>query len=138
MIPSKLIFLIFIGLVAGIITSAGIFAFVTLIGVITRLATRTNTGGKIPVYEDIVVVGVTVGNIVSLFDVNLFFGVIGFLVYGFFSGCYIGCLAVALEEVSQVFPIISNRMKLKAGIPILILILALGKLVGSLYYLVLS
>jgi len=137
LIPSKLIFLIFIGLVAGIITSAGIFAFVTLIGVITRLATRTNTGGKISLYEDIVVVGVTVGNIVSLFHINLLFGVIGLLLYGFFSGCYIGCLAVALEEVSQVFPIISKRMKLQAGIPVLVLILALGKLVGSLYHLLL-
>lgn len=137
LILNKLLLLIIIGTTAGVITSAGIFAFVTVIGVLTRLAIRTGTADHISLYEDITVVGVVFGNILSIFHLKIPVGVVGLIFFGFFSGCYIGSLAVALEEVLQVFPIITHRMKLKAGVPVLIVILALGKLVGALYHLLL-
>ena len=130
------IFLIFLGLVAGFITSAGIFAFVTIIGVLTRLSIRTGTANHILLYEDLVVLGVAFGNIINLFSIQVPLGIIGFIFFGFFTGCYIGCLAVALEEVLQVFPIITHRIKLKSGFPILVLLLALGKFAGALFELI--
>lgn len=133
MILSKYILLAFIGVVAGFIISAGLFAFITMIGVLTRLAIRTNTSEHILLYEDIVIVGATLGNILFLFRVHFAIGVIGLVLYGFFSGCYVGCLAVALEEVLQVFPIIAHRMKLKVGMPFIVLALAIGKGIGTFY-----
>lgn len=133
MILSKFILLAFIGVVAGFIISAGLFAFITMIGVLTRLAIRTNTSQHILLYEDIVIVGATLGNILFLFEIKFFIGVIGLVLYGFFSGCYVGCLAVALEEVLQVFPIISRRMKLTVGMPFIVLALAIGKGIGTFY-----
>lgn len=132
------IFLVFLGLVAGFITSAGIFAFVTIIGVLTRLSTRTGTANHILLYEDLVVLGVAFGNTINLFQIHVQLGIIGLIFFGFFTGCYIGCLAVALEEVLQVFPIIAHRIKLKSGVPILVLLLALGKLAGTLFELIFS
>lgn len=133
MILSKYLFLAFIGVVAGFIIAAGLFAFMTMIGVLTRLAVRTNTSDHILLYEDIVIVGATLGNILFLFEIKLYIGVIGILLYGFFSGCYVGCLAVALEEVLKVFPILTRRLKLTIGMPIIVLALAIGKGIGTFY-----
>ena len=50
-------FLLFIGIVSGIIIAGGLFAFIVKIGVITRLVTATRTAKYISVYEDVLVVG---------------------------------------------------------------------------------
>ena len=134
----KYIQLIFIGVTAGIVVSAGIFTFITLIGVLTRLAVRTNTANRISLYEDLVVLGAGIGNAVLLFKINIPIGLAGLIMFGLFSGGFVGCLAVALEEVLQVFPVLTYRIKLKFGIPIIVLCLALGKGLGAFYQLFFS
>ncbi|MDF2802788.1 MAG: hypothetical protein K0S61_2691 [Anaerocolumna sp.] len=134
----KTVFMFLFGMTAGVLIAAGMVAFITAIGVLTRLAIRTNTAKRLMLYEDIVVVGCTIGNIINLFKMRLPFGVIGLIIFGFFSGSFIGCLAVALEEVIQIFPIMTHRLKLKMGIPIIVLCLALGKGVGSFFQLFLN
>lgn len=133
LILSRYILLAFIGVIAGFVVSAGLFAFITMIGVLTRLAIRTNTSQHILLYEDIVIVGATIGNLLFLFEFKFLIGGIGLVLYGFFSGCYVGCLAVALEEVLQVFPIITRRIKLTVGMPFIVLALAIGKGIGTFY-----
>ncbi len=127
--------LILIGITGGFVVAAGVYAFITLIGVLTRLAVRTNTANRILLYEDLVVLGAAIGNIVLLFEVKLPFGIVGLIIFGLFSGSFIGCLAVALEEVLQVFPVLTYRIRLKAGIPIIVLCLAIGKGLGAFYQL---
>ncbi|MFV0341562.1 MAG: stage V sporulation protein AB [Anaerocolumna sp.] len=134
----KIIGMFLFGFIAGVLIAAGMVAFITAIGVLTRLAIRTNTANRIMLYEDIVVVGCTVGNIINLFSLKLPFGLIGLIIFGFFSGSFIGCLAVALEEVIQIFPIMTHRLKLKMGVPIIVLCLALGKGLGSFFQLFLN
>lgn len=134
----KMAFMFFLGLTAGVLIAAGMVAFITVIGVLTRLAIRTNTAKRIMLYEDIVVVGSTIGNVINLFDIRLPFGMIGLIIFGFFAGSFVGCLAVALEEVIQIFPIMTHRLKLKMGIPIIVLCLALGKGVGAFFQLFLN
>lgn len=127
----KYAFLCFLGLTAGILIAAGTVAFITIVGVLTRLAIRTDTAKRILLYEDIVVVGATFGNIMDLFRLPIPVGTVGLIIFGLFIGCFIGCLAVALEEVIQIFPIMTHRLKLKMGIPIIVLFLALGKGLGA-------
>ncbi len=127
--------LILIGITGGFVVAAGVYAFITLIGVLTRLAVRTNTANRILLYEDLVVLGAAIGNIVLLFEVKLPFGIVGLIIFGLFSGSFIGCLAVALEEVLQVFPVLTYRVRLKTGIPIIVLCLAIGKGLGAFYQL---
>lgn len=131
----KSIVLVFIGVTAGAVVAGGIFAFITMVGVLTRLAIRTNTANKILLYEDIVVLGAGIGNIVMIFEISIPLGTIGLIFFGLFSGSFVGCLAVSLEEVIQVFPVIMHRMKLKIGMPIIVLCLAIGKGVGAFYQL---
>lgn len=132
------IFLAMIGLTAGFVVAAGIYAIITLIGVLTRLAIRTNTANRIHLYEDLVVLGTAMGNIILLFEVKIPFGIVGLIVFGLFSGGFVGCLAIALEEVLQVFPVLTYRIRLKVGIPFIVLCLAIGKALGAFYQLVLN
>ena len=71
------------------------------------------------------------GNIVYLFDVEVHFGVPGVLVYGLFSGIFVGVQAMALAEVIKTLPILAMRLKVKEGLPYIIVAMALGKIVGS-------
>ena len=130
--------LILIGVTAGIVVAAGVFTFITLIGVLTRLAVRTNTANRIPLYEDLVVLGAGIGNTILIFEINIPLGTVGLIMFGLFSGGFVGCLAVALEEVLQVFPVLTYRIKLKFGIPVIVLSLAIGKGLGAFYQLFFS
>lgn len=123
----------FIGLCSGLTVAAGVFAFITMLGVIPRLATRTHTRKHIYLYEVMIILGGALGNIWTLFSfplplTTLFLGIIGL-----FSGIFVGCLAMALAEVLRVFPIITNRIQLKEGFPIVVAAAAAGKLAGSLF-----
>lgn len=60
------ILLFVIGLCSGALVAAGMFAFVTMIGVVSRMAASTKTICHAMRYEDCVVVGATVGNIFPL------------------------------------------------------------------------
>jgi stage V sporulation protein AB len=131
----KYVFLFLLGLTGGVLVAAGTVAFITIVGVLTRLAIRTDTAKRILLYEDIVVVGAAFGNILDLFKPPIPLGTAGLMVFGLFMGCFVGCLSVALEEVIQIFPIMTKRLKLKMGIPIIVLFLALGKGAGAFFQL---
>ena len=51
------IFLSFIGLASGFVVAAGIFAFITMLGIIPRLAQRTGTADHIYGYEWMIILG---------------------------------------------------------------------------------
>ena len=127
----KSIILIFIGLAGGLIVASGVFAFIVMIGVVTRLAARTRTSQYIPTYETAIVAGGAIGNFVALFQWNLPVGVIGLAIYGLFSGVFTGCLAIALAEVLEVMPIMAKRVNLKQGMPYIVTAIALGKCLGT-------
>jgi stage V sporulation protein AB len=46
----------------------------------------------------------------------------------------VGCIAVALAEILNTFPILFRRMSIKRGLSFMMLAMALGKMAGSLYY----
>lgn len=121
----------FIGLAAGFAIAGGLFAFITWIGLITRLATKTNTAAHIKLFEDMVLLGAGIGNLLYLYKYNIQLGIPGIIIYGLFSGMFEGCLAVALAEVIQTFPIFVGRAKIKIGFPYILLSLAIGKGVGT-------
>lgn len=78
------IFLSFIGLASGFVVAAGIFAFITMLGIIPRLAQRTGTADHIYGYEWMIILGGTAGNILNLFVTHLPVGMIGLPIYGLF------------------------------------------------------
>lgn len=132
LIAIKIIFLVFIGFASGFVIAGAVFAFVTLLGVINRLASRTQTARHIVAYENFIIAGGTIGNYYSVFQPPLPIGRLGMAIFGLFSGIFIGCQAMALAETLKVIPIFTMRLKIQFGIPYFVLALALGKSIGAL------
>lgn len=125
--------LCFIGLCSGATVAAGVFAFITMLGIIPRLAARTNTADHILCYENAIILGGTLGNIWILFELPLHLSVVMVMAFGIFSGIFVGCLYMALAETLRVLPIMVNRIQLKEGFPIIVAAIAIGKVVGTLF-----
>lgn len=126
--------LIIIGFGGGVVIAGGVFAFIAIIGIVPRLAQKTATQKYIWVYEDAIMFGGMFGTLVMIIDFELPLGNIGGIIYGFFSGIFVGCLAVSLAEVLDVIPILTRRFNIKVGMAYFIVTLAMGKLIGSLLY----
>lgn len=125
--------LCFIGLCSGATVAAGVFAFITMLGIIPRLAARTNTADHIICYENAIILGGTLGNIWILFELPLHLSAVMVMVFGIFSGIFVGCLYMALAETLRVLPIMVNRIQLKEGFSIIVAAIAIGKVVGTVF-----
>ena len=123
----KQILMALIGLSAGSIVAGGLFGFVVSLGIVSDFADRTGTANRIGLYEDAVAVGGILGNLVLLYDIPLtaISPLMG--VFGIFSGVFVGCWALALAEVLNVFPIFLRRINVTKGIGFVILGIAIGK-----------
>lgn len=130
--------LFFIGISGGFITAAGTFAFITMLQIIPRLASRTHTANCILFYEDCFILGGVLGNIVFVYELSLPIGIVGLLILTTGAGVFVGCLAIALAEIIDVIPVFASRIKLKVGVPYVVLSLALGKGLSSFYQLVIN
>lgn len=137
MFPEK-ICLSLLALIFGTATSAGTFALLVTLGIIPRMIARTQTAGRIVVYENMICLGGTVGCLLSLFPAfRLPEGMLGgwlIPLFGLCAGIFVGCQAVALAEILNVFPIMFRRIKLKEGLSYIMVAMALGKVAGSLFY----
>lgn len=126
---------IIIGLSGGAVVGSGVFGFITMIDVFPRLADRTNTAEYIKWYEWCIIAGGIVGNIITVFNTKIYGGMVSITLFGMFSGLFVGCLAMAIAEVLNVIPIFIQRSKLTQGLALVVLALALGKGLGSVYQL---
>lgn len=122
------------GLAAGGIISAGVFSFITSIGIIPRIAGNTHTGKYIRCFENIVIIGGILGGVLSVFQIKMHLGAGAAAVYGIMSGIFVGCLAVALAETLNAMAVFTRRVYLQKGFRIVIYAIALGKITGSLLY----
>ena len=123
-----------IGLSAGVVVAGGLFGFIVSLGVISDFADRTKTADKVLLYEDAVALGGICGNIISVFRIPIGGGPWLLGIFGILSGVFVGCWAVALTEILNVFPIFTRRIRLTKGVAYIILGIALGKGIGSVIY----
>ena len=136
--------LVFIGLCAGGVIAAGVFAFLAIIGVFPRVIGKTGTSRHILLYETVIIIGGIFGNVLDIFEFPMLFGarglgipILGHLVLGIFGLCsciFVGCLVMSLAETLKALPVISRRIRLAVGLQYVILSVALGKLFGCLVY----
>ena len=116
---------------AGGAIAAGYVAFITLLGIFERLSEKYKASKYYREIENCVIVGVSLGNLLSLLNVILPFGLAGLFIFNFIGGVFIGCLAGALAETLKVFPILSRRFSIRKGLPYILIAAALGKALGS-------
>lgn len=138
----KCLFLMLGGFSYGVMCSAGVFTVFLAVGLLPRFAGRTHTANHILLYEEMVIWGTILGNILSVFPeqigpmlrrTGITLGVFQVL-FGLFAGMFVGCLALAIAEMLDSIPIFARRVGLRHGIGCAILGVALGKGVGALWY----
>lgn len=130
-------------MIAGGAVSAGAFAFLIMLNIIPRMLGRSHTASKIILYENAIILGGIIGNILSVFlDIrNPFTNPAGIAtghvllgIYGIIAGLFVGCIAVALAEILKSYPILFRRLRIKQGLWVLVLGMALGKCAGALVF----
>lgn len=142
------------GGIFGIATSAGMFALLIKLGVVPRVVARFHLANYVIPAENVIMLGTLGGCVVSLcpkewvgnllseaFSLSPGLSAASALLLGLLglgAGVFVGCQAMALAEIMNMFPILFRRLKLQIGISILILSLALGKAVGSVWYFIFS
>lgn len=129
------IYLALIGLTSGFSVAAGSFALVVALGIVPRIIGKSSTAPGIIRYENVIMAGGVLGNIVSVYDsLRIPLGRPGLVLYGLGSGVYVGCLVMALAEIVDVFPLMFRRLNLKTGLQSVIICMAAGKVIGGLWY----
>lgn len=134
MLALKIFLMVIFGLAAGVGTAAGFFALIATIGLVNRYADETGTKNHIILYEEMIILGAVIGNVMFVFDIRVPLGMVGILLFGFLSGVFIGTFFVCLAETVKALPLLARRTNLKKGLGFLILSLALGKGAGHLLY----
>lgn len=130
----KQIILAVLGLSAGVAAAGGLFSFIVGLGVVSEFADRTHTGDRILLYEESIALGGIFGNLFYLFPVTIPYGQVLVPVFGLFGGIFVGCWAMALAEILNIFPIFIRRIKLLRAISYIIAGMALGKGIGAVIY----
>jgi len=131
---AKIFSLMLIGLGSGIVVAGAVVAFITVVGVVPRLAQKTQTAQHVKLYESAIVAGGIFGVLVGFFDFYLPIGTIAVAVLSICVGVFFGCLAMSLAEVLNVLPILTRRGRIEKGMFFFIIAIAAGKLIGSLLY----
>ena len=128
------ILLAVIGLSGGVAVAAGLFSFIVELGVVADFSDRTHTGEQIMFYEDCVALGGIMGNLIYVFRIGLPLGTPFLAVTGLFAGIFVGCWAMALAEILNVFPVFMRRLKIVRYISAFVISMALGKGLGMLVF----
>ncbi len=130
----KILSLILLGFGSGIMISGGIYGFIAVIGIVPRMAQKTKTEKFVMLYEDFILAGGLFGALRMMFPFQVPIGIFSLGLFGLLAGVFVGCLAVSIAEVLDVIPVLSRRAKLKSGLAILIVVIAIGKMLGSLIF----
>lgn len=125
------IVLALIGFSGGLAVAGGVFAFISMLKIIPRLADRLGQASRIYQVETLIALGGVAGAILTVYQVHFPVGWIGMILFGLFAGIFVGCLAMALAETLKVIPVLFQRLSLMTGLPVVITVMALGKMLGS-------
>ncbi len=143
-----------LGIVSGLMVSGGVFTALLVLGLVPRFAGKSHTADKILTYESVVVVGCVMGGVLSALPAANFVKKMEFLQEifqtntwnilsdiamaggGFFAGCFVGCVALAIAEMLDSIPIFARRIAFRQGLGVAVLAVAAGKVAGSLVYFV--
>ncbi len=128
------IFLVALGLAGGTVVGTGISAFITVLGIVTRIMDLSMTQRYVYVYKNIILLGSLISCFLYMFEFNIMVSPSLLIIVGLFMGIFVGMIASALAETLDVFPFASTYIGISRWIYLWIIVLILGKIVGSLVY----
>jgi stage V sporulation protein AB len=127
------VLLMFIGLASGIAVGSGFVAFITVLDLIPRLTQMTKGYRYIHQFEYAIVIGVVCFTWIDFAEWKSDLSVWLTVPLGLMMGVFVGMLAAALTEVTNVLPILVKRLHMQDHLLYLLMAMALGKIAGSLY-----
>ena len=152
----KEVFLALLGLSFGFTVSGGVFTVLITVGLIPRFAGKMHIAKKVFILEEMVVLGAIAGDLCSIYADKCGIGewalsrrifgnsatetvwhviaVVILILFGLFSGIFVGSLALAIAEMLNSIPIFARRVGFRHGLGFAVLAVAIGKLIGSLIY----
>lgn len=124
----------FVGFSEGVVVGGALVAFITLLDIVPRLAQLSSSEELINLYEKVIIISATGISLFGFIDRSI--SITGFLVVliGFLMGVFVGLLAAALAEVTNVIPVMVNRFHIQQYVKYIFFSLVSGKVVGSLIY----
>lgn len=141
----KLLLLGIWGFSGGVIISAGVFSLLAAVGMIPRYVWKFHIAKKLQFFEEMIIWGTGIGGALSVYPI--FFHEISMRIpftnelrqvllgiVGFFSGIFVGSVAVTVAEMLGSIPIFFHRIRMHNGIKWVVWGLAFGKCIGSLLY----
>ncbi|MCD8119049.1 MAG: stage V sporulation protein AB [Lachnospiraceae bacterium] len=130
------LFAAFAGFCSGLLAAGGVFALISTINILPRLASKTKTEDSVLLYENMILFGGVTGCVISTTEFHFALGdgvaLAVLMIYFLFSGIFVGCLATALAETINTIPVYFRRARLTVGLGWVVLALALGKSFGNL------
>ena len=78
--------------------------------------------------------GAVLGNLLFFFKWHIPFGMVLLPIFGILSGMFVGCWAMGLAEMLNVFPIFVRRIKIVKYTVAFIISVAIGRGIGALVY----
>ena len=130
----RVLMLVLLGIGTGVVVSGAVFAFITIVGIVPRLAQKTATEHSIKKYETAIILGGIFGTLTGVWDFQVPIGRVAIVLLSLANGVFFGALAMSLAEVLNVIPILTRRGRLQHGMFYFVMAIALGKLVGALLY----
>lgn len=130
----KLMILILIAFGGGITVGTATAAFITILGIIPRLAQFSGTKEKIKLYEKVIIVSFILSIIVYFSEVTLKLPKYVVIPMGLIYGTFVGLLSSALAEVLNVIPLLSKKLKIKDNLKYVIWAMLGGKVGGALLF----
>ncbi len=121
------------GICGGAVVAVALAAFIIELGILPRFAGITHTADHIFLYENCLMAGSFLGNLLYIYHLQISFGKPFVGITGLFFGIFLGSWIIALVEVVNVFAVMARRMGLKKGIGWIVLCIAVGKIMGSLF-----
>lgn len=125
---------VLIGFSSGLVVSGAVFAFISVIGLVPRLAQKTATQAHSRFYETAILAGGIFGALAGVVQLRLPGGGFAAAIVSICIGIFYGCLAMSLAEILDVIPILTRRGRVRRGIFVFVTAIAAGKMIGSLLY----
>ena len=126
--------MMFIGFGAGAAIGLAVTAFIISVGIITKMVNVTGTKKYNNLYQNMILIGITTGTLAMIIDINFHINEVWLGILGFFSGVFVGIVAISLVEIINVLPVIKERIRIRTGLVYVVISIALGKMVGSIIY----
>jgi len=123
-----------IGFCEGVVVGGAVVAFITILGIVSRLCWLTRSTRYMFWYELSITAGAVLASFSYFLKPRLTLGSTVVIFSGFLMGFFVGMIAAALAEVMDVLPIISRRIGIENFIAYIFISIIVGKIIGSMIY----